>query len=80
MDKKNLIRIIPIFLIIGFIIGILIGFKIGVYSMYNLDKTIENLDECSIETLNYVMEHNTDCKILISGYLRDCINNKTNID
>ena len=73
MNWKHLLYIIPLVLIIG---G-LFGFKIFEWTSTQLSDMLKDIDECSIQTLSYVAEKNSDCQILISGYLRSCIDNSS---
>lgn len=73
MNWKHLFWVVPIVLIIGGVIG----FKIFAYTTDTLSNMVLSIDKCSIQTLEYVSTHNQDCQIMISGYLRNCINNQT---
>jgi hypothetical protein len=67
MKKIHLLWIIPIILIVGLVIG-----YVGIESIMLLDNTLNSIDKCNVQTLKYATEHNTDCGILITGYLRNC--------
>jgi len=71
MNWKHLLWIIPVILILG----LRLGFVFGMTASHLLNETISDVEQCSVNTLTYVAEHNSDCQILISGYLRNCTNN-----
>jgi len=76
MNWKHLLWIIPLVLIIG----AFIGFRLFAFTIDTLDTMVETIDQCSIQTLQYVAEQNNDCQILISGYMRQCADNVTSSD
>ena len=69
MNGMWLFLIIPLTLIIGGILGL----WIGLIAMNTLSETVSNIDECCIDTLTYAVNHNADCSVLISGYMRECV-------
>lgn len=73
MNWKHLLYIIPLTIIISFFLG----FWLGIAGVEALANTIDDLSYCQLDTLNYLAEKNNDCKILMKGYLSECINNKT---
>lgn len=72
MNAKHLIWLIPLFLFIG--LGL--GYTLGLESIGVLSNMMESIDKCSVQTLNYAAEHNSDCQILITGYLNNCTKRK----
>jgi len=66
MNWKHLLWIIPIVMILGAVFG----FLTGISQVTQLTTMLEEIDECQLDTLNYAMEQNQECRVLISGYFR----------
>jgi len=74
MKDKHLIWIIPLLLVFG----LMMGYKAGVYlSIDTLGGMVEKIDECCVDSLDYAIENNNDCKILIVGKMQECYYNQS---
>lgn len=76
MNWKGLLLILLLCTSIGGIIGFIIG-KIGSAGMDGLIDMVDTVDKCCMDTLDYAMEQNQDCKILITGKLAECYYNSS---
>jgi len=60
--------------------GGFIGYGFGLYSIEVIDDMAYRMDGCCLQTLSYVQEQNNDCNILITGKMRQCYYNETEIE